>query len=194
MTFLDAVPGPLLGLALGLVMLLDTIPLIGILIPADVAILSTAGTEDPFSKLGWIVAGCVTGWSLSFIAGRVLGERLRHSRIGAWIGEQRWAAADRVVREGGSRILVTAPFLPFINTLIPVAAGGLRMPYGKFVRNAAIGSVLWGGLYVGMGVLAEQLSGLLPTGNLTLLVTIALGLTFGWIALLGTRKLTTVRS
>src|SRR5258706_14684912 len=113
MTFLDAVPGPLLGLALGLVMLLDTVPLVGILIPADVAILTTTGTVNPFSSLGWVIVGCVTGWSLSFLACRFLGERLRPSRVGEWAGENRWAAADRVVREGGSRILVTAPFLPF---------------------------------------------------------------------------------
>jgi membrane-associated protein len=135
MTFFAAVPGPLLGLALGLVMLLDAVPLLGILIPADVAILTTAGLADPFTTLGWIVLGCLAGWSLSFMAGRFLGDRLRAGRIGAWIGEQRFAAADRVVREGGGRILITAPFLPFVNTLIPLAAGGLRMPYGRFVRK-----------------------------------------------------------
>ncbi|MET7399452.1 VTT domain-containing protein [Dactylosporangium sp. NPDC005572] len=194
MTFLEAVPGPLLGLALGLVMLLDAIPLIGILVPADVAILTTSGSVDPFTSLGWVVAGCLAGWSITFFAGRYLGERLRRGRFGAWVGAERWATADRVVREGGSRILVTAPFLPFVNTLVPLAAGGLRMPYGRFLRTAAIGSVLWGGLYVGLGTLAEQVAGVLPTGNLTMVVTVALGLTFGWIALLGTRKLATVRS
>jgi membrane protein DedA with SNARE-associated domain len=190
MTFLAAVPGPLLGLALGLVMLLDAVPLLGILIPADVAILTTAGTADPFTSLAWIVAGCLAGWSLSFLAGRFLGDRLRASRLGAWIGERRFVAADRVVREGGGRILITAPFLPFVNTLIPLAAGGLRMPYLRFLRTAAIGAVLWGGLYVGLGALAQRVSGLLPTGDLTTVATVAIGLTFGWIALAGARRLT----
>ncbi|GAA0737387.1 DedA family protein [Dactylosporangium roseum] len=193
MTFLEAVPVPLLGLALGVVMLLDTVPILGILIPADVAILTTSGVTDPFSSLGWIIAGCLTGWSLSFLAGRLLGERLRSSRFGDWIGAERWTTADRVVREGGSRILVTAPFLPFVNTLVPLVAGGLRMPYVRFLRNAAIGSALWGGLYVSLGTLAQQISELLPTGNLTMIATVILALTFGWVALKGTRRLTTVR-
>ena len=191
---LYSLPAALLGLALGLVMLLDSIPLLGILIPADVAILTTAGVADPFSSLGWIVAGCLAGWSVSFFAGRIFGERLRRGKFGRWIGEERWAKADQVVRTGGSRILITAPFLPFLNTLVPLAAGGLRMSYGRFVAFAAIGSTLWGGLYVGLGAVAQQVSALLPTGNLTLVATVTVGLTFGWIALATTRRMATVSS
>jgi membrane protein DedA with SNARE-associated domain len=191
---LHSLPVALLGLALALVMLLDSIPLLGILIPADVAILTTAGAADPFSSLGWIIAGCLAGWSLSFLVGWTFGQRLRRGRFGRWIGESRWETADRVVRAGGARILVTAPFLPFLNTLVPLAAGGLRMPYLRFLRSAALGSALWGGLYVGLGVLAQQLSGLLPSGDLTTVATIAFGLTFGWVALFTTRRVVTVRS
>jgi membrane-associated protein len=189
---LYSLPAALLGLALGLVMLLDSIPLLGILIPADVAILTTVGGADPFSSLGWIIAGCLAGWSLSFFAGWTFGQRLRQGRFGRWIGEERWAKADHVVRTGGARILITAPFLPFLNTLVPLAAGGLRMPYVRFLRSAAIGSALWGGLYVGLGVAASRLSGLLPTGGLTTVVTVGLGLTFGWVALFTTRRMATV--
>ena len=191
---LYSLPAALLGLALGLVMLLDSIPLLGILIPADVAILTTAGAADPLSSLGWIIAGCLAGWSLSFFVGWTFGQRLRDGRFGRWIGEERWSKADHVVRTGGARILVTAPFLPFLNTLVPLAAGGLRMPYLRFLRSAALGSALWGGLYVGLGVVASRLSGLLPTGNLTTVATVGLGLTFGWVALFSTRRMATVSS
>ncbi|GAA3236126.1 DedA family protein [Dactylosporangium siamense] len=189
---LYSLPAALLGLALGLVMLLDSIPLLGILIPADVAILTTAGATDPFSSLGWIIAGCLAGWSLSFFVGWTFGQRLRQGRFGRWIGEDRWAKADHVVRTGGARILVTAPFLPFLNTLVPLAAGGLRMPYLRFLRSAVLGSALWGGLYVGLGVAASRLSGLLPTGSLTTVATVGLGCAFGWVALFTTRRMATV--
>jgi membrane protein DedA with SNARE-associated domain len=68
------------------------------------------------------------------------------------------------------------------------------MPYIRFLRSAALGSALWGGLYVGLGVGASRLSGLLPTGDLTTVVTVGLGLTFGWVALFTTRRMATVSS
>ena len=71
----------------------------------------------------------------------------------------------------------------------PLTVGQMRW---VAVLAAPTGSALWGGLYVGLGVGASRLSGLLPTGNLTTLVTVGLGLTFGWVALFTTRRMATV--
>ncbi|MEV1287523.1 VTT domain-containing protein [Micromonospora sp. NPDC049679] len=184
-------PGELLVGMLGLVMMLDAIPLIGVLVPGDVAVLAATGVGAPGSSaLAFlaVIAGCVAGWSLSFLAGRHFGDRLRHSRVGGWIGETRWSAAEGAVGRGGGRIVVVAPFLPVLNALVPLAAGGLRMSYRRFLACATLGSALWAGLYVLLGTAARSLGGLLPGGSLPMVVTVAIGLVVGWIVLLGTRR------
>jgi membrane protein DedA with SNARE-associated domain len=184
-------PAFLLMSALTLVMVLDAIPLVGVLVPGDVAVLAVIdarGSAGGWAVLVAVIGGCLAGWSLTFLAGRHLGGRIRGSRVGAWIGEARWVRAEGVVRQGGSRVVVVAPFLPVLNALVPLAAGGLRMSYRRFLASAALGSLLWAGLYIVLGVAAEALGDFLPGGSLAMLGTVAIGLTFGWIALLGARR------
>jgi membrane protein DedA with SNARE-associated domain len=184
-------PGALLVGVLGLVMMLDAIPLIGVLVPGDVAVLAATGVDAPGSgALAFlaVIGGCVAGWSLSFLVGRHFGDRLRRSRVGGWIGEARWSAAERAVGRGGGRIIVVAPFLPVLNALVPLAAGGLRMSYRRFLACATLGSALWAGLYVLLGTAARSLGGLLPGGALQMAVTVAIGLLVGWLVLLATRR------
>ncbi|WKU07432.1 DedA family protein [Micromonospora sp. HUAS LYJ1] len=182
-------PTALLMAALGLVMLADAVPLLGVLVPGDVAILAAVGVGRPVAGVATVVAvvaGCLTGWSLSFLAGRIFGERLRHSRVGDWIGEGRWSAAEQLLRSGGGRMVLVAPFLPVFNTLLPLAAGSLRMSYRRFVVCAALGAAAWAGLYLALGTASRALAGLLP-GN-PLLVTMAVGLVLAGLVLLGTRR------
>lgn len=176
---------------LGGVMLLDAIPVLGVLVPGDVAVLAAVGVTRPAggaSAFVAVVAGCLTGWSLTFCAGRHLGERLRRGRLGDWIGEARWTAAEGVLDRGGARMVVVAPFLPVLNAVLPLAAGGLRMPYRRFLGRAALGSVLWAGLYVMLGTAGRHLGGLLPGEATPLLGTLAVGLLAGGVVLLGIRR------
>jgi membrane-associated protein len=177
--------------ALGLVMLADAVPVLGVLVPGDVAILTVLGAGRPAvgaPTLVASVAGCLAGWSLSFAAGRVYGERLRHSRVGGWIGEVRWATADQILRNGGGRMVLVAPFLPVFNALLPLAAGGLRMSYRKFAAYATAGAALWAGLYLALGTASRSLAGLLPGDGSPLLVTTAVGLALAGVVLLGARR------
>lgn len=184
-------PVGLLMAVLGVVMLLDAIPLLGILVPGDVAVLTVLAASRPLggaSAFLTVVAGCLAGWSLTFCAGRYLGDRLRRGRLGRWIGEARWAAAEGVLDRGGSRMVVVAPFLPVLNAVLPLAAGGLRMPYRRFLSRAALGSVLWTGLYLVLGSVGRRLGGLLPGDVTPLLGTMAVGLVAGGIVLFGIRR------
>ncbi|WP_428964615.1 DedA family protein [Micromonospora fluostatini] len=177
--------------ALGLVMLLDAVPLLGVLVPGDAAILVAVGVGRPYigpPTVVSVVVGSLCGWSLTFAVGRRFGTRLRHSRVGGWIGESRWAAAERIVSQGGGRMVLVGPFLPVFNTLLPLAAGGLRMSYRRFAVCAATGAALWAGLYVLLGGVARSLAGLLPGENAPLLVTMAVGLLLAGLLLAGTRR------
>jgi membrane-associated protein len=84
--------------------------------------------------------------------------------------------------------VMVAPFLPVLNALLPLAAGGLRMSYRRFVACATVGSVLWAGLYVLLAVAARSLGGLLPGETFAMVGTVAIGLVFGWLVLLSIRR------
>ncbi|SCL37122.1 SNARE associated Golgi protein [Micromonospora rhizosphaerae] len=183
-------PTTLLMGILGMVMVADAVPLLGVLVPGDAAVLAAVGAGRPATGLATVaavVAGCLAGWSLSFLAGRRWGERLRHSRVGGWIGESRWSAAEVILRRGGGRMVLVAPFLPVFNALLPLAAGGLRMSYRRFLGCAALGATLWAGLYVLLGTAARALTALLPGAPSPTAVTMAVGLLLAGPVLLGTR-------
>ncbi len=183
-------PATLFLTALGMIMVLDAVPLLGVLVPGDVAVLAAVGIGHPASAAAFlaVVAGCLAGWSLTFLAGRVLGARLRRSRAGRWIGETRWSAAERLLVRGGGRMVMVAPFLPVLNALLPLAAGGLRMSYRRFLGFAVVGAMLWAGLYTLLGVVARSLDGLLPGGTFATVGTIGFGLFLGGLVLLGLRR------
>lgn len=184
-------PTTLLMGVLGVVMLFDAVPLLGVLVPGDVAILAAMGVGGPMTGLATftvVVAGCLSGWSLSFLAGRRYGDRLRRSRIGGWIGEERWAAAEGILRRGGGRMVLIAPFLPVFNALLPLAAGGLRMSYRRFLGSATLGAAAWAGLYLVLGSASRSLAGLLPGESSPMLVTMAVGLLLAGVVLMGTRR------
>ncbi|MEH1168795.1 VTT domain-containing protein [Micromonospora sp. CPCC 205539] len=187
----DELPILLLMGALGLVMLFDAVPLLGVLIPGDVAILAAVGVGRPATGLATFAAvliGCLAGWSLSFLVGLRYSDQLRRSRIGAWIGEARWTAAEGILRRGGGRMVVVAPFLPVFNALLPLAAGGLRMSYRRFLGCAALGGASWAGLYLVLGTASRSLAGLLPGEASPLLVTMAVGLVLAGVVVVGMRR------
>jgi membrane protein DedA with SNARE-associated domain len=190
LSFLSGLPIGLLTAALGVTMVLDSIPLLGILVPADIAVLTAITTRDAVSSLAIVAAvvgGCVAGWSISFLVGRRLGDRVRRSRFGRWIGASRWEAAERLLAGEGRRMLLAAPFLPVFNTLVPLVAGGLRMPYRRFVTAVAAGSALWAGLYVSLGLLAAELGSLLPD-SFASVATVVVGFVLSWVSMLGARR------
>ncbi|MEJ3742270.1 VTT domain-containing protein [Actinomycetes bacterium KLBMP 9797] len=189
--WIGELPAGVVMLALGIVMVFDAIPLVGVLVPGDVMVLAAVGARGPMGGGGvlfGVVAGCVAGWSLTFLAGRHLGDRIRHGRVGTWIGEDRWAMAERALRRNGAGMVVAAPFLPVLNALMPLAAGGLRMPYRIFARNATLGATLWAGMYVLLGLIGQALGGAFAEPTVTMAATITIGLGIGWIVLFGARR------
>lgn len=175
----------LLTALVGVMMLLDTIPLLGILIPADVAVLVATAGRSPsagFAVAASVVLGYLAGWSMSFFLGRWFGTSLRRSRLGTQIGSERWTAAERLLTSGGVRVLMAAPFLPVVNTLVPLAAGCLQISYRRFLPAVATGSILWTGLYIALGLLGNTLRGIIPNETAVTLTTTGIGLVLGWLA------------
>ncbi|MBN1171003.1 MAG: VTT domain-containing protein [Micromonosporaceae bacterium] len=169
----------LLTASLGCVMVLDGIPLLGLLVPADAAVMvamAARGPVDGVPVMASVVCGYLLTASLGHFIGRRYGTLVRHSRFGTWIGEARWTTGERLLTRGGRKMLVAAPFLPFVSTMVPVVAGVLRVPYRRFVLSVAVGSVAWTGLYVTLGAFANIVSTFLPGGAFTTAASIGVGL------------------
>ncbi|MEU5553292.1 VTT domain-containing protein [Micromonospora sp. NPDC047793] len=184
-------PVALLMAVLGVVMVFDAVPLFGVLVPGDVAILAAVAVGTPRTGLATFVAvvvGCLAGWSLTFLVGRRWGAVLRRSRVGGWVGETRWATAEGILRRNGGRLVLVAPFLPVFNALLPLAAGGLNMSYPRFLGFASLGAGAWAGLYLAVGTASRSLAGLLPGGASPMLITMAGGLVLAALVLLGVRR------
>lgn len=190
---LATLPTMLLTAALSAVMMLDGIPLIGLLIPADAAVMTAMAARGPIGS-GPVLAGVIGGYlvsaSLGFFIGRYFGPQVRGSRFGAWIGESRWTAGEQMLATSGRRMLLAAPFLPVVNTMVPLVAGGLRMPYRHFLAAVGIGSTLWSTLYVTLGALAGLLSRSLHGGSWTTIATVLVGTLLSCVSIRGARRLT----
>lgn len=183
----------LVSVFVGFALVLDSLPIIGILVPADVAVLAATTARSPLAALavvGAVVGGTLAGWTATFTLGRFLAGPLRRSWLGRRIGQDRWDSAERLVAKGGGRVVLAAPFLPIFNTIVPIAAGSLRMPYRRFLAYATIGSALWGGGYVTLGLVANSLgSALFGTSNIYTTLLFGLpGLAIGWITLAQVRR------
>lgn len=85
-------------------------------------------------------------------------------------------------------MVVVAPFLPVFNALLPLAAGGLRMSYPRFLGCATLGAAAWAGLYLALGTASRSLTGLLPGESSPMLVTMAVGVLLAGVVLMGTRR------
>jgi membrane protein DedA with SNARE-associated domain len=183
----------LVSVFVGFVLVLDSVPVLGILIPSDVAVLAAVATRGPLGAAAVAVAvvcGTLAGWTLTFMAGRFLAGPLRRSWLGRRIGADRWQRAEELVARGGGRVVLAAPFLPVFNTIVPIAAGSLRMPYRRFLVYTAVGSAVWGAGYVTIGLVAQSVGdAVLGTSNVLTTVLFGLpGVAIGWVTLAQVRR------
>jgi membrane-associated protein len=156
---IDAIPTWQLYAVVGALLVLETTVLIGLVTPGEVVLLAaatTVGTAGEYLALAAVAAAAsIAGQNGGYLLGRTFGGRIRTSWGGRKIGEANWARAEAVLRGGTGRALVGSRFLAVAHSLVPVIAGTLRMPWGRYARYTAIGAVLWGLVYVGLGSAAS---------------------------------------
>lgn len=144
-------------LAVAIAVFVDSLALIGVLIPGDLLLLvpsAAVGTGRAWLVVVGSLIGTVLGYSVSYSLGSATGSAVRRSWVGRRIGGRRWRQAERLLRGPGARALVTVQFLPVLNCVLPLVAGTLRVPRWRFIRLTALGSVLWSGSYAMLGSVA----------------------------------------
>jgi membrane-associated protein len=156
---IDAIPMWQLYTVVGVLLVLETTVLVGLVTPGEVVLLAaatTVGGTGEYLALAAIAAGAsVIGQNGGYLLGRTFGGRIRASWGGRKIGEANWERAEAVLRGGTGRALVGSRFLAVAHSLVPVIAGTLRMPWGRYARYTVLGAVLWGLVYVGLGSAAS---------------------------------------
>jgi membrane-associated protein len=182
---LDAIPFWQLCVVVGVLLVLETTVLIGLITPGEVVLLAaatTVGSAGEYAVMAGVAAGAsLVGQTGGYLIGRRFGGRIRASWAGRKIGEQHWVRAERVLRGGAGRAIVGSRFLAVAHSLVPVIAGTLRMPLRRFAPYTALGAVAWGLVYVGLGSAAStavrhsaHLIGPVFTGVLVAVVVVVL--------------------
>lgn len=142
----------------GVGMFLETSVLVGLVVPGDtIVIVSATAVGSPVEYAALVTAvilGALAGESVGFALGRFFGPRIRHSRLGARIGERNWVRAENYVdRRGGIAVFISR-FLPVLHSLVPLTVGMSTMRYRRFMAWTAPACVLWAFAYVTVGSLA----------------------------------------
>jgi membrane protein DedA with SNARE-associated domain len=168
----------LLLLVVILMMFIDSLALIGAVLPGDLMVLVPAaaiGLGGAPTVVAGAVIGTVLGYLVSYTVGRISGPAIRHSWLGRRVGSDRWMQAERLLRGPAGRTLALVQFMPVLNYLVPLLAGTLRVPLRRFVLFITAGSLIYASFYTLLGVLAggtgEQLGD--SIGRLVALLTVS---------------------
>ena len=113
-------------------------------------------SEGHLTLFGIILAGVlgdVLGATIAYWIGYA-GSRELFERQGAKLhmSADRLDRAHRWFDRYGAPVVVVSRWVPFFRAAFPYAAGVARMPYGRFITFATLGSVLW---ITGLGVLGR---------------------------------------
>ncbi|MBZ0329134.1 bifunctional DedA family/phosphatase PAP2 family protein [Halomonas sp. ANAO-440] len=185
-------PGMLLFI-IGLIALLESLALVGLLLPGVVLITaaaSLAGHQDMGIAAILLAAfiGAVIGDGLSFILGYTQRERV--TRLWPFSQHPEWLARGaRFFQRYGSLSVFFGRFVGPVRPVIPLIAGMLQMSPRAFVWANLASAALWAPAYVLPGYLLgqtwQQLLGLPPgLGGLLIALTllvVALGFIFSWL-------------
>jgi membrane-associated protein len=96
----------------------------------------------------------VVGETVGYGIGHRFGGRVQASRVGRWLGPQRWARAGEFLQRRGARAVVAGRFLAAVHAVLPIVAGTVRMGYRRFLAAAVLGALAWSALYMTIGALA----------------------------------------
>ena len=158
LTTVESVHPVLRTILAGVGMLLETSVLVGLVVPGDtIVIVASTAVVGPVEYIALVLAvigGALAGESIGFALGRFFGPRIRHSRLGARIGEAHWDRAARYLERRGGLAVFISRFLPVLHSLIPITVGMSPMSYRRFMRWTVPASVIWTLAYVSVGVFA----------------------------------------
>jgi len=151
-------PGWLVLLVAGLVVLSEDAIFVGFVLPGEtVALLAGAAARLGHVPLAGVlvvvVVAAVVGDTVGYEVGRHLGPRLLQLPILDRRRGRLDAAQDLLARRGGSAVFL-GRWVAFFRAVMPALAGSARMPYPRFLAYNAAGGLAWGVAIVLLGYAA----------------------------------------
>ncbi|TDN92810.1 DedA family protein [Microbacterium sp. BK668] len=136
----------------GVAVMLETSILIGLVVPGDTVVI-VAGTAVASLAEGVmlgvaVVIGALIGESIGFWLGRFLGPRIRASRLGQRLGDDKWERSERYLRRRGGPAIFLSRFLPVLHSLVPLTVGMSGYPYRRFLAWTTPACIVWAALYI----------------------------------------------
>ena len=122
--------------------------LVGIVLPGEVAlllggVLASQGRISLPVLLVVAVTAAVVGDSLGYEFGRHGGPALQRSRVGRFVGRERWARGEQFLERRGGPAVLLGRWVGVLRALVPSLAGMGRMPYRRFLLWNATGALVW---------------------------------------------------
>ncbi|WP_329109788.1 DedA family protein [Micromonospora sp. NBC_01699] len=163
---------------------------IGLILPGETALLiggALAATgRTNIAALVIIAAVCaVVGDSVGYEIGRRVGMPLRHSRLGRWVGEERWQRAERFIHRHGPSAVMLGRWVGVLRALVPALAGMTRMPYRRFLAFNVIGGVTWATAVILIGYVLgaswQKAQSYLGEASVGLAVAVVLAVVVRWL-------------
>lgn len=137
----------------------ETGTVLGLFFPVEITLLTVGflayvGEVPLVPALLLMIVAAAVGDALALRSGRKYGARVRASRLGTWVGPQRWARADRILHRLGGRSAFVARWAPFVRTLLPRLAGSAGMSYRTFApwNYAGVVSAVGSSVVLGFAV------------------------------------------
>ncbi|MDH3560924.1 MAG: LssY C-terminal domain-containing protein [Gammaproteobacteria bacterium] len=169
------------GLLIFVVTLLESLVVIGLLIPGAIVLfgvgaLVATGVLELLPTLAWAATGALTGDTVSFMLGRHYHQRLRVM----WPLKRYPRLVNRGIdffyRHGGKSIFM-ARFVGPVRPVLPAIAGMMNMRRSRFLLVAGIASLLWAPAYILPGMVFGASLGLAAevAGRLVVLLVVLVG-------------------
>jgi membrane-associated protein len=143
----DAV-GSWLYLVAGALAFAEAAILVGFVLPGEIALLVAGyfcryGPLDVRVMAVIAVVCAIAGDSVGFEFGRHFGPPVRRSRVGTWIGEDRWSTVDAFLHRHGGKAVFLGRLTALLRALMPSMAGMSGMRYRTFLFWNAAGGLIW---------------------------------------------------
>ncbi|MFB8387409.1 DedA family protein [Microbacterium sp. NPDC055910] len=142
----------------GIAIMLETSVLVGLVVPGDTIVIVAGTAVGGFAEgailVVVVVIGALIGESIGFWLGRLLGPKIRDSRVGRWIGRDNWDRSERYLQRRGGPAIFLSRFLPVLHSLVPLTVGMSEYSYRRFLAWTTPACIIWSTAYISVSAAA----------------------------------------